>query len=77
MTPSEAVGNPCINLCRMDQNDKLCQGCWRTPVEIGLWDQMTDQRKAELAELLEHRRSLRVSTVASPCDPVSENGLPK
>jgi hypothetical protein len=77
MTQSDPVGNPCINICRMDQNDQFCQGCWRTLLEIGLWDQMTDQKKADLAELLERRRSAKVSRTVAPRDPVLENGLMK
>ena len=42
MIPPLSVANPCINICRMDLAGKYCQGCGRTLVEIGLWDQMTE-----------------------------------
>jgi len=46
------AANPCINICRMDQAGKYCQGCRRTSVEIGLWDRMTDEQRIEvLADL--------------------------
>ena len=46
--PPLSVANPCINICRMDLAGKYCQGCGRTPVEIGLWDQMTEPKRAEV-----------------------------
>ncbi|WP_246530441.1 MULTISPECIES: DUF1289 domain-containing protein [Paraburkholderia] len=61
----------------MDQNNKSCKGCWRTPIEIGLWDQMNDLQKADLAELLECRRSAKVPQAGAPCAPLLENGLTK
>ncbi|CAE6702971.1 hypothetical protein R69927_03147 [Paraburkholderia domus] len=60
MNPGEPAGNPCINICRMDHNDKFCQGCWRTLPEISRWDRMSDQQKADVAALLERRRHEKV-----------------
>jgi len=48
MIPPLSVANPCINICRMDLAGKYCQGCGRTLVEIGLWDQMTEAKRAEV-----------------------------
>ena len=56
MTPSPVfVANPCINICRMDLARKYCQGCGRTLVEIGLWDQMTEAKRAEIMASLPSR----------------------
>ncbi|WP_409076768.1 DUF1289 domain-containing protein [Paraburkholderia sp. BL23I1N1] len=44
----------------MDQHARFCQGCWRTLVEIGVWDQMTDRQKTEVAQSLEQRRNRKV-----------------
>ncbi|MEM5383128.1 DUF1289 domain-containing protein [Paraburkholderia phymatum] len=76
MNRSNPVTDPCINICRMDPNDQLCQGCWRTLREVGLWDQMNHQQKAEVAALLACRRSgmLRVALTG---DSALENELPK
>jgi hypothetical protein len=38
---------------------------------------MSDEHKAAVAELLEHRRSAKVSRLASPGDPTLENGVPQ
>lgn len=55
-----AIGNPCINICRMDLAGKYCQGCVRTALEIGRWDRLTAQeRGAVLAEVAQRRPSLR------------------
>ncbi|SAL64452.1 DUF1289 domain-containing protein [Caballeronia humi] len=77
MSQSDGVRNPCINICRMDHHGTFCQGCWRTLLEIGRWDRMNDEQKAAVAELLEHRRSAKVSRLASPGDPTLENGVPQ
>jgi predicted Fe-S protein YdhL (DUF1289 family) len=69
LTPGDPVGNPCINICRMDHNAKFCQGCWRTLLEIGRWDQMTDLQKADLAALLERRRRERCDFRQRPVTP--------
>ena len=70
--------NPCINICRMDPDGQLCQGCWRTLDEIGLWDQMTDQHKAEVTAAAARRRTSTACRVTprDDCD-VLENGLPE
>ena len=55
MIPPLSVANPCINICRMDLAGKYCQGCGRTLVEIGLWDQMTEAKRAEVMVALASR----------------------
>jgi predicted Fe-S protein YdhL (DUF1289 family) len=76
MNRSNPVINPCVNICRMHANGQFCQGCWRTLHEIGLWDQMNDQQKAEVAALLPCRRSATLR-VALTGDLALENELPK
>ncbi|MGN5479564.1 DUF1289 domain-containing protein [Cupriavidus basilensis] len=65
MNASTSVANPCINICRMDQAGKYCQGCGRTLVEIGRWEQMTDTERAEVMASVLARRSRR--SVPAPC----------
>ena len=50
-----SVANPCINICRMDLAGKYCQGCGRTLAEIGLWDQRTEAKRAEVMATLPSR----------------------
>jgi len=58
-SPAEPVGNPCINICRMDQANKYCQGCGRTSLEIGLWDRMSEAERAQVMASIEARRPAR------------------
>ncbi|SFN46842.1 DUF1289 domain-containing protein [Variovorax sp. OV329] len=55
MSQDPPVADPCINICRMDQGGKFCQGCKRTALEIGAWPRMTEQQKAEVLHLIELR----------------------
>lgn len=54
MTPS-----PCINICRMDADNGLCIGCYRSLEEITLWARSDDaQRQAILSAVAERRAAL-------------------
>ncbi|MEM5291846.1 DUF1289 domain-containing protein [Paraburkholderia sabiae] len=78
MIRSDAIIDPCINICRMDLNGRFCQGCWRTLREIGIWDQLTDQQKAEVAAAVERRRPTFACRVTPRRDStVLKNGLPE
>lgn len=44
--------SPCVNICRMDEQNHYCIGCWRTLDEIKQWSGMTaDERHRVLDEL--------------------------
>lgn len=46
------VASPCIDICRMDAESGLCEGCARTLDEIALWSQLDDaDKRAVLAQL--------------------------
>ena len=66
MVPPLSVANPCINICRMDLAGKYCQGCGRTLVEIGLWDQMTEAKRAEVMVALSSRLPRRTGQSLPP-----------
>jgi predicted Fe-S protein YdhL (DUF1289 family) len=55
MSQNHPVADPCINICRMDQSGKFCQGCKRTALEIGAWPRMTEQQKDEVLSSIELR----------------------
>jgi predicted Fe-S protein YdhL (DUF1289 family) len=61
----------------MDPNGQFCQGCSRTLIEIGLWDQMNEQQKAEVVALIECLRNTRMSRMALTGDSAIKNGLSK
>jgi predicted Fe-S protein YdhL (DUF1289 family) len=46
------VASPCINVCRMNPDTGLCEGCLRTLAEIAAWSGMSaDEKRAVLASL--------------------------
>ncbi len=40
--------SPCINLCKMDDEDLYCLGCHRTLEEIAIWSSLSLIDKDEL-----------------------------
>ncbi len=54
----QEVKSPCINVCRMDPDKALCEGCLRTLDEIAAWSAMSaDEKRAVLARLPERKSS--------------------
>jgi predicted Fe-S protein YdhL (DUF1289 family) len=51
-TRIEEVASPCINVCKMNPDTGLCEGCLRTLAEIAAWSAMTaEEKRAVLAQL--------------------------
>jgi uncharacterized protein len=49
---AEEVPSPCINVCRMNPDTALCEGCLRTLDEIAAWSGLTpEEKRAVLAKL--------------------------
>ncbi|MFZ9263719.1 MAG: DUF1289 domain-containing protein [Polynucleobacter sp.] len=55
-TPSRPA-SPCINLCRMDDDDLYCLGCHRTLDEIAAWSELSDTEKEVVWSQLDIRRT--------------------
>jgi predicted Fe-S protein YdhL (DUF1289 family) len=48
----DEIESPCIKICVIHPESRLCTGCLRTIDEIGAWSQMTpDARRAVLTDL--------------------------
>ena len=48
----DEVQSPCIKICVIHPEERLCVGCYRSIEEIGRWSQMTaPERKAVLDDL--------------------------
>ena len=48
----DEVASPCINVCRMNPDTGLCDGCLRTLAEIAAWSAMSgDEKRSVLAQL--------------------------
>jgi len=47
--------SPCVNICRMDEANKYCVGCWRTLDEIRLWSTLSTEERARVLNELNER----------------------
>jgi uncharacterized protein len=62
---SEAIATPCVNICVVDGESRLCLGCYRTLPEIAAWSRYTDgERTALMAELPARRARIRPEKLA-------------
>ncbi len=67
----DEVQSPCINICVVHPEARICTGCLRTIDEIGQWSRLSDdERRAVLeelpnrADLLKKRRGGRAAKLA-------------
>jgi predicted Fe-S protein YdhL (DUF1289 family) len=44
-TGKSKVPSPCINVCKMNPQTGLCEGCFRTIDEIAQWSTATEEMK--------------------------------
>jgi uncharacterized protein len=52
----EAVASPCINVCKMNADTGLCEGCHRTIDEIASWSAYGVAEKFAVLALLPARK---------------------
>jgi predicted Fe-S protein YdhL (DUF1289 family) len=48
--------SPCVDVCIMDPERGLCQGCLRTLDEIARWSQMSEIEREEVVASLSARK---------------------
>ncbi|PHQ70751.1 MAG: DUF1289 domain-containing protein [Sneathiella sp.] len=48
--------SPCTGVCTMDMQNKYCNGCFRTRLEIGGWATMNNEEKLSVVKALRIRR---------------------
>lgn len=54
------IESPCINICVIHPETRLCAGCHRSIDEIGAWSRMTPEARSEvMAELPGRAASLK------------------
>jgi hypothetical protein len=46
---------PCVKICRINTETKLCEGCKRTIHELAIWSQLTESKQKEIIEELKNR----------------------
>ena len=49
--------NPCQGICK--QHNGYCSGCYRTPIEIRLWNKFDEAKKKQVIENCETRKLLQ------------------
>ncbi|MCK0143341.1 DUF1289 domain-containing protein [Aliiroseovarius sp. F20344] len=55
----DEVESPCVKICVVQPEARICTGCLRTIDEIGAWSQMSsDERRAVLEELPARKSTL-------------------
>ncbi|MBI4990081.1 MAG: DUF1289 domain-containing protein [Rhodocyclales bacterium] len=70
-----SVKSPCIDVCRMDANSGLCEGCLRTLDEIAGWAAATDEAKRLVLAAIAQRRTASLSPLQkSPLTPPFAKG---
>ncbi|MBU6503322.1 MAG: DUF1289 domain-containing protein [Burkholderiales bacterium] len=47
--------SPCVSVCRMSEDNRWCEGCFRTLDEIAQWSRMSDAEKRAVWVLIEQR----------------------
>lgn len=55
--PGADIASPCNNVCRMNPDTGLCEGCLRTLDEIAAWSAMGDAEKRSVLAQLPARRT--------------------
>ena len=54
------VESPCIKICVIHPESRLCTGCWRSIDEIGAWSKMSPEvRRAVMEELPARKGALK------------------
>ncbi|WP_341861351.1 DUF1289 domain-containing protein [Gymnodinialimonas sp. 57CJ19] len=53
----DEVQSPCVNICVIHREARLCTGCLRTIDEITQWSRLTDEARAEVIAALPARQS--------------------
>ncbi|MEM8729437.1 MAG: DUF1289 domain-containing protein [Pseudomonadota bacterium] len=51
----DEIASPCIKICLIHPEEKICAGCYRSIEEIARWSRMTPETRAEIMEELPSR----------------------
>lgn len=66
---SVAIPSPCIGVCRLEPDTRLCAGCLRTAQEIVHWPGATNAERLAIVDRLRERRRARGITSAADSRP--------
>ncbi|MFK7938095.1 MAG: DUF1289 domain-containing protein [Roseovarius sp.] len=54
----QEVESPCVKICVVHPEARICTGCFRTIDEIGRWSKMTPEERREIMAALPDRTSM-------------------
>ncbi len=54
----DEIDSPCVKVCVVHPEARICIGCHRTIEEIGRWSRMTPQERSAITEALPDRAHL-------------------
>ncbi|KFE33795.1 DUF1289 domain-containing protein [Thioclava atlantica] len=56
----DEIESPCIKICQIHPEERICVGCLRTLEEIGTWSRLSpEERRAVMADLPDRAPRLR------------------
>ncbi|WP_347338215.1 DUF1289 domain-containing protein [Variibacter gotjawalensis] len=55
----QPIISPCVKICVLDPDSKMCLGCGRTIGEIGNWSRLTDEERRRIMDELPDRLTQR------------------
>ena len=53
----DEIESPCVKICVIQPESRICTGCLRTIDEIGAWSRMTPDARRDVMADLETRRA--------------------
>lgn len=53
----DEIESPCIKLCVINPEARICMGCYRTGDEIAAWSRMTPEMRRDIMTTLPERAS--------------------
>ncbi|MEO0944892.1 MAG: DUF1289 domain-containing protein [Pseudomonadota bacterium] len=54
----DEIESPCVKICVLHPEAKICIGCLRTGGEIAEWSRMSAQERQEIMEALPERKAM-------------------
>lgn len=52
----EEIQSPCVKLCVVHPEERICVGCYRTIDEIAGWSRLSAEDRAAIMDTLEQRK---------------------
>jgi predicted Fe-S protein YdhL (DUF1289 family) len=54
-TGGDTVASPCVGVCTLDPQGRVCVGCGRLIEEIGQWSSASQARRAQIVDAARRR----------------------